>query len=62
MTGNQALKLLLSRANPGPALLLLQAALPREREAHRRTPGDKGARLVAVLEGVRALATRCVLR
>ncbi|KAG2454961.1 hypothetical protein HYH02_000787 [Chlamydomonas schloesseri] len=58
MTGSQALKQLLSRASPAPALQLLQAALPREREAHRRTPGDKGARLVAVLEGMRALAAR----
>ncbi|KAG2440200.1 hypothetical protein HXX76_004312 [Chlamydomonas incerta] len=58
MTGCQALKALLGRASPGPALLLLQAALPREREAHRRSPGDKGARLVALLEGVRALAAR----
>lgn len=59
MTGGQGLKVLLGRASPGPALLLLTAALPREGDAHRLAPGDKGARLVAVLEGVRALAARC---
>ncbi|PNW84682.1 hypothetical protein CHLRE_03g154425v5 [Chlamydomonas reinhardtii] len=58
MTGGQGLKVLLGRASPGPALLLLTAALPREGDAHRLAPGDKGARLVAVLEGVRALAAR----
>ncbi|GIL71392.1 hypothetical protein Vretifemale_1954, partial [Volvox reticuliferus] len=57
MTAGQALHILLSVCNERHAILLLQQLLQRERETHLRTR-DKGARVVAVLDGTRQLITR----
>ncbi|KAG2490352.1 hypothetical protein HYH03_011154 [Edaphochlamys debaryana] len=57
LSASAALRSLLAACSPRPGLALLAAALPREREAHRRS-GDKGARLGAVMDGVRQLAAR----
>ncbi|KXZ51447.1 CLASP protein [Gonium pectorale] len=54
---SQTLSVLLSSCNAQQAIVLMQELMPREREAHRRGQ-DKGARLVAVMEGVRQLAAR----
>ncbi|GLI59247.1 hypothetical protein VaNZ11_001093 [Volvox africanus] len=57
MTAGQALQILLSICNERHAIVLLQQLLQRERESHLRTR-DKGARVVAVLDGTRQMITR----
>ncbi|GLC37256.1 hypothetical protein PLESTB_001143100 [Pleodorina starrii] len=57
MTAGQALQILLSVCNERHAVLLLQQLLQREREAHLRAH-DKGARVVAILDGTRQLIMR----
>ncbi|EFJ48811.1 hypothetical protein VOLCADRAFT_120831 [Volvox carteri f. nagariensis] len=57
MTASQALQILLSICNEHHAMTLLQHLVQRERDSHLRSR-DKGARLVAVLDGTRQLITR----
>lgn len=59
MTAGQALQILLLVCNERHAMLLLQHLLQREREVHLRAR-DKGARVVAILDGIRQLINRCV--